>query len=200
MRCGGGKFQCRSVPEMGPHLGAHPRDQSKNCLHELVGLRPHGRVAGLSQLRPDRGSAVGTDAGLRSAGPAASGLGLLVPGCHGRLDGRARADAGADAGEKNRQGHVSRLLGDRGRDDHGRHLYARLSGEWSGHAAGGFSAGQSCNFPFGGTPQHLPLFGQRPRRTALVGVHRVRNAAAVRVTVRADGPTATRAGSEVRHQ
>ena len=63
-----------------------------------------------------------------------------------------------------------------------------------------FPPGNRADFPIGGAAQHLSLFGQRPRRAALVGVHRVRNAGAVRVTVRADGPAATATRSEVRHQ
>ncbi len=95
--------------------------------------------------------------------------------------------------KKNRQGHVSRLLGDRGRDDHGRHLPARLSGEWPTHATAGFSTGQPRDFPLGRAAQYLSLFGQRPRRATLVGVHRLRDASAVRVAVRVDGSAATRA-------
>ncbi len=133
-------------------------------------------------------------------GQAARGLGLLVSRRDGRLDGRPRADAGAAAGEEDRQGVLHRLRGDRRRDVDDGHLHARLSGERPAHAPPGFPARQPFAVPGGRAAQHVPLRRQGSRRAGLVGVHRVRDAGAVRVAVRGHGSAGARARSEVRDQ
>ena len=55
-----------------------------------------------------------------------------------------------------------------------------------------FPPGNRSIFPAAGAAQHLPLRRQGPQRAGLVGLHRVRDAAAVRVALRAHGPAGSR--------
>ena len=54
LRCAGRELQRRGAAELGAYVGAHPRAQPAARVHELLGLRAHGRVEGLSQLRAHR--------------------------------------------------------------------------------------------------------------------------------------------------
>ena len=64
----------------------------------------------------------------------------------------------------------------------------------------GFPPGNRSLLPGGGAPQHLSLLRQGSRRAGLVGVHRLRDADAVRVALSTHGPAGAVSGSTLRDQ